>query len=85
MPDDLAQEIRTLLRRISMMDGVIEVTNAKYWIESPGNLVGMITIQAHRSTDPEHVLKTAQSMCSNTFQSVSIQVCKDPSLEWMDE
>lgn len=85
MPDELAQEIRTLLRRISMMDGVIEVTNAKYWIESPGNLVGMITIQAHRSADPEHVLRTARPCVATRSRACRSRWCKDPSLEWMDE
>ena len=85
IPDDLAQEIRTLVRRISMTEGVIEVTNVNYWIESPGCLVGAIKVQAHRSADREHLFHTIESMCSNTFQNVTIQISKDPSLEWVDK
>lgn len=85
IPDDLAQEIRTLVRRISMTEGVLEVTNVNYWIESPGCLVGSIKVQAHRSADRERLFHTIESMCSNTFQNMTIQISKDPILEWMDK
>ena len=82
--NDVAQEIRTLVRRVNMLEGVIEVKSAKYWVESPGRLVGLMNVEVHRSADPKQVRTTIQHICSNTFQEVVVQVDQDPSIEWMD-
>ena len=82
--NDVAQEIRTLVRRVNMLEGVIEVKSTKYWVESPGRLVGLMNVEVHRSADPKQVRTTIQHICSNTFQEVVVQVDQDPSIEWMD-
>ncbi|KAK8833569.1 hypothetical protein WA577_001503, partial [Blastocystis sp. JDR] len=65
--NDVAQEIRTLVRRVNMLEGVIEVKSTKYWVESPGRLVGLMNVEVHRSADPKQVRTTIQHICSNTF------------------
>ena len=67
-----------------MLDGVVEVANVQYWIESPGTLVGTMTVIAHRNSDSDRLIKTIQSMGNNSFQELTVEVRKDPSLEWMD-
>lgn len=85
VPDDLAQEIRTLTRRTSMLDGVVEVASVHYWIESPGCLIGMMNVITHRNVESEKIIKTVQAMGSNTFQQLTVEVRKDHSMEWMDK
>ena len=82
--NDVAQEIRTLVRRVNMLEGVIEVKTVKYWVESPGRLIGLFNVEVHRSENLKQVETTIRHICSNTFQEIVVQVDQDPSLEWMD-
>ena len=81
--NDVAQEIRTLVRRVNMLEGVIEVKTVKYWVESPGRLIGLFNVEVHRSANRKQVETTIRHICSNTFQEIVVQVDQDPSLEWM--
>ena len=81
--DDLAQEIKTAVKRISMLEGVINMKEPKYWIESPGHLVGMISVFATQDADIKYLRSSIQNICDHTFQEVVIQIDQQSSFSWM--
>lgn len=81
---EIGEELRTINRRISMIEGVVEVKRFQYWINRPGCLSGLIVIEAHRKANQKQLISTIESMCSNSFEELCIEVEQDPSLEWLD-
>lgn len=81
--DELAQEIRTVMKRVSMLDGVVSMKEPYYWVESPGHLVGMLTVIASQDIDIKQLRMNIQSICSNTFQEIAIQIDQHPSYTWL--
>ena len=81
---EIGEELRTINRRISMIEGVVEVKRFQYWINRPGCLSGLIVVEAHRKANPKQLVSTMESMCSNSFEELCIEVEQDPSLEWLD-
>lgn len=83
--DDLAQEIKTAMKRVSMLDGVVSMQEPRYWIESPGCLIGMITVVATQDADVKQMRTKIQGICSHTFKEIAIQIDQQPSYGWMSQ
>lgn len=81
--DDLAQEIKTAMKRVSLLDGVVNIKESQYWVESPGRLVGSITVITTQETNIKHLKTDIQNICSHTFQELAIQIDQQPSYTWL--
>lgn len=81
--DDLAQEIKTAMKRVSLLDGVVNIKESHYWVESPGRLVGSITVITTQETNIKHLKTDIQNICSHTFQELAIQIDQQPTYTWL--
>lgn len=81
--DDLSQEIRTVMKRISLLDGVVSLKEPRYWVEGPGHLVGLVTVVATQDTNVKVMKETIRNICSNTFQEMVIQIDQQKGYGWM--
>lgn len=81
---DIGEELNTLNRRISLLDGVLEVKKFEYWIDSPGKLSGLLVIDCKKEWNVDQLRSTIESMCSNSLDKICIEIDMKDSIEWLN-
>lgn len=81
---DVGEELNTLNRRISLLDGVLEVKKFEYWVYAPGKLSGLLVIDCNKDWNMDQLRSTIESMCNNSFDKICIEMDMKDSIEWLN-
>ncbi len=65
------------------MDGVLECTDEHYWTQSPNVVVGSLHVRVRNGADEQAILSTVYRIFSRYITHLTVQVDKDPPLDWL--
>jgi Co/Zn/Cd efflux system component len=83
MPLDLRASIDRCVREISTYDGVLECRNVHWWSQSPGVVVGSLSVRVRSDADEQEILLYVTNLLKKFITHVTVQVEKDAPIEWI--
>lgn len=69
--------------QVSAVDGVLECTDEHYWTQSPNVVVGSLHVRVRNGADEQAILSTVYRIFSRYITHLTVQVDKDPPLDWL--
>jgi cation diffusion facilitator family transporter len=83
VPPAAAGALERAARDVSAVEGVLEVMNAHFWVQSPGHNVCTVVLRVRREANEGAVLAAAQAIYGRLAADCTIQVQKDVELgDW---
>lgn len=82
-PTHLRGSLERCRRDILTTDGVIEITDERYWMQTPGYTVGSLIIRIREDANEKTILERCQRTFSKLITDLTIQIEKDPPLAWL--
>ena len=82
-PLHLRGSLERCRRDILTTDGVIEILDERYWMQTPGYTVGSLIIRVREDANEHTILERCQRTFNKLITDLTIQVEKDPPLAWL--
>ena len=82
-PPTLRAALERCRREALTVDGVCEVTDERWWSQSPGFAVGSLVVRVRADASEREVLARLQRAYGRFISDLTIQVEKDPPLAWL--
>lgn len=82
-PVELAPALARCKREVATIDGVLEANEEHFWSQSPGVVVGSICVRVRADASEQATIKTVQRIFAPHIAHMTVQVEKDPPLDWM--
>jgi cation diffusion facilitator family transporter len=84
VPSGLAMHLEKARRQLTIIDGVLEVADEHYWLQTPGHAIGSVVLRVRSDVDEQDILAKAQKVFSSApfssmLHDLTIQVEKEPS------
>eukprot|EP00033_Pygsuia_biforma_P003730 GCRY01004088.1.p1 GENE.GCRY01004088.1~~GCRY01004088.1.p1 ORF type:complete len:353 (-),score=54.26 GCRY01004088.1:205-1263(-) len=76
-PASLLPALDKCLRECSTYPGVLEITQAHFWVESPGAHVGSLHVRVRREADEGRVLAQIRHCFNGMLAHFTVQIVKD--------
>lgn len=82
-PVELKGTLEKCLREASTVEGVLEYHNEHFWTQAPGCYVGTLNVRVHRNAKKQIVMANVHRIFAPYLTHLTIQVEKDPDLDWL--
>lgn len=82
-PTHLKAALDRCRREASAVDGVLECSDEHFWTQSPSVVVGTVCVRVRSGADEQQILTTVHRVFSKHVTHLTIQVEKDPPLDWL--
>eukprot|EP01136_Pigoraptor_vietnamica_P011630 Opistho-1_new@50703 len=76
-PPDVSNQIDKCLREATTLEGVLELRNEHFWVESYGRTVGSLQVRIRRDANERTVLAGVVGKLSAHVTNLTVQLIKD--------
>eukprot|EP00753_Platysulcus_tardus_P016840 PLAT6073.1.p1 GENE.PLAT6073.1~~PLAT6073.1.p1 ORF type:complete len:350 (-),score=170.62 PLAT6073.1:84-1133(-) len=83
MPPMLKVELDRCIREVSTLDGVLEAREEHFWSVSPGSCAATLYIRVRSDAVEATVLAQAKRIFADVVADLTVQVEKDPPIDWL--
>jgi hypothetical protein len=82
-PGHLRAALNKCARETLTVDGILEITEEHFWTQAPGAVVGSLIVRVRSDAKESEVLGRVRGIYARLVADLTVQVEKDPPLNWL--